>query len=174
MLDSGTLAAVGAAGGGGVNYDRFFSLGETEPERPDAPLLFLAAWSEDDWARLFAHVEQRRFRRGELLIRAGEVDRSLLIIGDGTLEVFVPDGDAGTRRSGEVHPGDVIGEVAFFDSSPRSASVRAVTDGEARVLSREAFDVFAAYEPLLARTLLLELGRVLAARLRAAEGAHRL
>ncbi len=156
-----------------MNYDRFFSITETEPQRPQAPPLFLAEWSEDDWARLFAYAEQRPFRRGELLIRAGEVDRSLIVIGEGMLDVFVPDGDGGTRKAGEVHAGEVIGEVAFFDGSPRSASVRAATDGEARVLSREAFDVFAAYEPVLARTLLLELGRVLATRLRAAEAGQR-
>ncbi len=156
-----------------MNYDRFFSLTETEPERPEGAPLFLAEWSEDDWARLFAYAEQRPFRRGELLIRAGEVDRSLIVIGEGALDVFVHDADGGTRNTGEVHQGDVIGEVAFFDGSPRSASVRAATDGEARVLSREAFDVFAAYEPVLARALLLELGRVLASRLRAAEDGRR-
>lgn len=154
-----------------MTFDRFFSL--TEPEPPDAPLLFLSEWSEDDWTRLFAYTEQRRFRAGELVIRAGEVDRSLMIIGAGTLAVIVPDGDAGFRRSGDVHPGEVIGEVAFFDGSPRSASVQAASDGEARVLSREAFDVFAAYEPVLARMLLLELGRVLAARLRTVEDLSR-
>ncbi|HZQ34845.1 MAG TPA: cyclic nucleotide-binding domain-containing protein [Dehalococcoidia bacterium] len=155
-----------------MTFDRFFNIAEPEPERPAAPLLFLSEWSEAEWARLLAYAEQRPFRAGDLLIRAGEVDRSLLIIGAGTLDVFVPDGDLGVRLVGEVQPGEVIGEVAFFDGSPRSASVRAATDGEVRVLSREAFDVFAAYEPVLARTLLLELGRVLAVRLRAVEEAR--
>ena len=90
---------------------------------------------EGDWSRLFDYAERRRFRAGELLIRAGDVERSLLIIGEGELEVLLPDG--GDRRMGVVQPGEVIGEIAFFDGSPRSASVRATIDGEARVLSRE-------------------------------------
>ena len=156
-----------------MNFDRFFSLTEAEPERPPGPLLFLAEWSEHDWARLFAYAELRPFRAGEWLIRAGEVDRSLMVIGEGRLEVLLPDGELGERRVGEVQSGEVIGEIAFFDGSPRSASVRATLDGEARVLSLDAFEVFAAYEPALARSLLLELGRVLAERLRAAERASR-
>ena len=163
-----------------MNYDRFFDP-DSSGAPPDAEaatpvpaaLDFLADWGEDDWARLFVYTEQRRFRAGERLINAGEVERSLLIVGAGELDVLLPNGEGMERRAGSVQPGDVIGEVAFFDGSPRSASVRAVADGEARVLSRDAFEVFAAYEPVLARAFLLELGRVLATRLRAAEGTNR-
>jgi len=60
----------------------------------------------------------------------------------------------------------VFGEQAFFDGLPRSASVRALSDGEVRSLTREAFAVLAAREPELARALLLDLGRILSLRLR--------
>jgi CRP-like cAMP-binding protein len=45
--------------------------------------------------------------------------------------------------------------------------VRALTDGELRSLTPEAFEVLAAREPDLARRVLLDLGRILSLRLRA-------
>ncbi|HLZ73044.1 MAG TPA: cyclic nucleotide-binding domain-containing protein [Dehalococcoidia bacterium] len=159
-----------------TQFDRYFALDDEAPAAsgpvPHA-LLFLPDWSEDDWARLLAHTERRRFRAGEYLIRAGERGRAIMIIAAGSLDVLLPGAEPRSSPSGDVEPGDVIGEVGFFDGSPRSASVRARTDGEARVLSIEAFEVFSAYEPALARELLLDLGRILAARLRAAEAGQR-
>ena len=50
--------------------------------------------------------------------------------------------------------------------SARETGVRALSDGELRSLTPEAFEVLAAREPDLARTMLLALGRILSLRLR--------
>lgn len=63
-------------------------------------------------------------------------------------------------------PGSVVGELAFLDGRPRSAGIRALTDGAMLRLSREAFDQLAARDGELARAILLDLGRILALRLR--------
>jgi len=65
--------------------------------------------------------------------------------------------------------GTVFGEMAFFDREPRSATVQATTSGTALRLTREAFERLAAWRPVLARRMLLELGRVVALRLRWAQ-----
>ncbi|MCA1671302.1 MAG: cyclic nucleotide-binding domain-containing protein [Actinobacteria bacterium] len=65
--------------------------------------------------------------------------------------------------------GSVFGELSFFDGRPRSALVRAVTDGQLLRLSFDAFEVLSAKEPVLARSVLLDLGRILAARLRSTQ-----
>lgn len=44
--------------------------------------------------------------------------------------------------------------------------IRAVTDGEMLRLGFDSFEALAAREPILARDLLLDLGRILAVRLR--------
>ena len=62
----------------------------------------------------------------------------------------------------------VVGELSFFDGLPRSATLEAMTDVEAVRLDPAAFDRLAAEEPELARTLLLDLARILALRLRMA------
>jgi len=62
----------------------------------------------------------------------------------------------------------VVGELAFFDGEPRSATLEALTDVEGARLDEDGFQRLSAAEPALARTMLLELGRVLAGRLRRA------
>src|SRR4051812_36839815 len=104
-------------------------------------------------------------------MRRGDVDRSLYFVAAGSVEVFV--GDGRTERSIRVQgPGTVLGEVAFFDGRPRSATVRAVTTAEVLRLGTDVFDGLAGRHPDLGRKILLDLGRILAVRLREAEARH--
>jgi CRP/FNR family transcriptional regulator, cyclic AMP receptor protein len=131
--------------------------------RPDTDFVLLDGWSDAQWQKLRSFTEHRRFRAGELVVGSGDSDRSLYIIVEGTLEVTV-----GGRHTPPIaiHAGSLIGEVAFFDGLPRGADVRAVTDADLLRLSYEDFEVFSARHDDLARELLLELGRLLALRLR--------
>jgi CRP/FNR family transcriptional regulator, cyclic AMP receptor protein len=60
----------------------------------------------------------------------------------------------------------VLGEIAFLDGGPRSASLVAETDGELVRFDMDAFEALAAAEPDLGRRIALDLGRVAAVRLR--------
>lgn len=150
-----------------VDTSIFFAYPDTPRAELREDFLLLPGLDEDDWARLLAHTVQRRFAAGEIVIAAGDDDNAIQIIGDGLLDVL----RRGSDQTIVVGPGNVIGEVAFFDGRPRSADVRARTDCTLFSLTRERFAVLAAQEPLLARLLLLDLARTLAARLRRAEGA---
>jgi CRP-like cAMP-binding protein len=126
---------------------------------------FLDSASERGYAQFKAHCEVKRFADGETIVKAGSLDRSLWVVLGGDLEVQVP-GKGGVSRVGA---GTVFGEVAFFDAAPRSADVIARGSVELLVLTFDAFERLAAAEPELARTLLMDLGRFLAQRLRAAD-----
>ena len=65
----------------------------------------------------------------------------------------------------------MIGELSFFDGGARSASVRATTEAVLAELSPAEFEALAIANPVLARRLLFDLGRILAQRLRAAQRA---
>jgi len=133
-------------------------------------LVFLRDRSEEDWERLLAHTEAIRFGAGDTLIRAGERERSLYVLASGRLELLLP-GKSGDIRVGTIEPRTVVGEMAFLDGRPRSATVHALTDGELFELRFEAFETLAARYPELGRAILLDLGRILAGRLRLANEA---
>lgn len=132
-------------------------------------LVFLAQWDDSKWQRLLKHTEMRRFQTGDVVIRQGETDRSFYIIIEGQLEVLIPRGASGKLRQTQVREtGAVIGEQAFLDGKPRSATLRALTPGQMLSVSLEAFEVFAAHEPELGRDILLDLARTLSVKLRQA------
>jgi CRP-like cAMP-binding protein len=145
----------------------FFDYRDAQADGDDE-LVFLAGLSPADRERLVALMERRRCAPGDTVMAHGEVDRSLYVVVSGTVEVLVPDGRR-ARRIRVQGPGTVLGDVAFFDGKPRSASVRALEPCEVLRLSPDAFEVLAARHPDLGRRFLLDLGRVLALRLRQAE-----
>jgi CRP/FNR family cyclic AMP-dependent transcriptional regulator len=152
-----------------VDFSSFFNYPESDEAARQEELTFLADCSNDQWSRLFGYTETRRVRAGDLVLRRGETERTFYIVAEGTLEVLLPAARGRKpRRMTSLGPGAVTGEVAFLDGQPRSADVRAVTDAELLGLRFEAFEVLAAREPELGRLILLDLGRILAARLRAA------
>jgi CRP/FNR family cyclic AMP-dependent transcriptional regulator len=150
-----------------VDTSAFFAYPNTDQPELHEQNVLLPGLDEIEWARLLAHTLQRRFAAGEVVIAAGDTDSAIHIIGDGMLDVAAP----GSAETIVVGPGNVIGEVAFFDGGPRSADVRARTAGTLFSLARDRFDILAAQEPVLARLLLFDLARTLAVRLRRAERA---
>ena len=62
----------------------------------------------------------------------------------------------------------VLGELAFFDGRPRSATLDALTDVEVVRLDVGAFDRLLEHAPDLAHSMLRDLARILALRLRMA------
>ena len=136
-----------------------------EAREDSADLLLMPDATASDWAKVFAHAEPLRVAAGLAVLQAGEEDRGLYLITEGTLGVRLPRGDSAFKT---IEAPAVVGELAFFDGLPRSATLVAETDVEAVRIDPEAFDRLAAEEPELARTLLLDLARILALRLRMA------
>jgi CRP-like cAMP-binding protein len=125
----------------------------------------LGGRSDADRALLEAHGRRERFQPGDRLIRAGDVDPSLLVVLDGELIAVV--GDGREQRILEVSPaGSVVGEIGFLDGLGRSVDVVASRSGELLRLTRDDFDRLGADHPALARDVLADLGRIMAGRLR--------
>jgi CRP/FNR family transcriptional regulator, cyclic AMP receptor protein len=135
--------------------------GEIEQLLPDA--------SDEEWAALLKHTRRRSFSPGDAVVTAGAPDRSIYIVIHGRLDVLITHGRRGYRRVAVIGAGGVIGELSFFDGGGRSALVRAATSADLAELSPAEFDAFALANPTLARKLLMDLGRILAKRLRTAQ-----
>jgi CRP-like cAMP-binding protein len=129
-----------------------------------ADAVFLPDLDDEGWERLLAYAQVSRFRQGDTVIEAGAADRTLYIVADGVLELDGPDGAV------LVESGAVLGEMPFFDGLPHAVAVRARTDVDLLGLNSDAFDTLAAREPALARMVLMDLGRLLALRLRRLAG----
>jgi CRP-like cAMP-binding protein len=132
-----------------------------------AETLWLPDWREEDWKLLFDYVDIRKVLSGDTLIRHGEPDRTLYFVLRGELEIIVQSSDGHTMgRVAQEGAGAVLGELAFFDGGPRSATAWAVTKCEVAAMSPDQYAAFELASPGLARTLLFALGRILATRLR--------
>ncbi len=150
-----------------MDTSAFFDYPDQEPGAQVETEVLLAKWSDEDWAKLLAYTSVRRARPSEVVLQEGETERAIYFVTSGTLEILIGSTiDRTTRRLSLVKTGSVVGEFAFFDARPRSAMARALTDCELLRLGNDAFDVFAAREPILARDLLFDLGRILSLRLR--------
>jgi hypothetical protein len=82
-------------------------------------------------------MRRTRYRAGDVIIAEGEYTSDAYIIDGGFVEVY----HAGPpeQRLSILGPGDIFGEMSLITERPRSASVRALEDVEARVFDRESF-----------------------------------
>lgn len=136
----------------------------TNRQRSALEFSFLQGLTPREWSKILSFTEVRNFASGDALVATGEEDNSFYILTAGSAQIL-----QGSTVIGMIPKGSVFGEVAFFDGLPRSATIRALEPGSAVRFSRAAFDDLAAWEPVLARRILCDLGRALAMRLRAAE-----
>lgn len=139
---------------------------ETTASVAAAPdFIFLENLPPASWKKILAHAETLSFARGQVLLHAGDSDDAFYILTAGSVEVVLP----GTVRGPAltvIPEGSVFGEIAFFDGQPRSAGIRARSDGTAIRISRANFEHLSSWDAVLGRQILLDLGRILSLRLR--------
>lgn len=144
--------------------------GARPPDRVRSAKAFLrrlplfADLPESDLHRLCRLAERVRFPAGSVVMEEGSPGDGLYIVTAGDLEVV-------KRESGRdlvlarLGTGELLGEMSLLEHTPRSATVRAVTDAEALVIQPEAFREFIASSPDAAAAIL----RTMATRLRSTE-----
>ena len=147
---------------------KFFDYSNNTDLDNSGVLTVLSGLTDDDWKALVKYAQNINFKQGEMLLHSGETDNGVYILVSGRVEV-IGKGRFGAEKSiAEIDEGSVFGELAFFDAQPRSAGIRAITDGDVLLITHAGFDQLAGWNPTLARQLLFELGRVLAYRFRRA------
>lgn len=97
---------------------------------------------------------ERSFKPGEYLMKQGESGIGLFIILSGRVRIEKTDASGKEVEIAENGPGDIMGEMAVFDGSPRSASVKAVADTNCLVLASWEFNSFLKAHPEAALELL--------------------
>ena len=83
------------------------------------------------------NLPQRRWAKGDCVIREGDVGDTAYVVVTGSLKVHVQaSGERTVLR--ELGPGDVFGEMAVFTNRPRSATVEATTEVQLIEVTRAA------------------------------------
>lgn len=88
----------------------------------------------------------RRLKKGELLFAEGDTSRAMFFLRAGMIRLYKKKGDSQIELD-TVHSGQVLGELAFLDGNPRSASGEALTDCELLEVSGPAFQEVLAKMP---------------------------
>jgi len=129
-----------------------------------------AAFTWEEVRVLAGYLREKAFPAATVIIQEGRRASSLAFIEEGVVTIQKEDTGAPERHIIDLTRDAVIGEIAFFDSEPRSATVVAKTDVRLLVMTREHFDALAKTYPQLAIKVLFFIGRVLSRRLRQVTG----
>ena len=105
-------------------------------------------------ARLAAYMDPVAVRAGDAVIAEGEIGDALYIVVRGTFGAFV-----GDERVNSIGPGHYVGELALLVDEPRSATIRADSDGEVLRLDRERFMELLGHDATAARAVATTLAR---------------
>lgn len=137
---------------------------------PSARLLkqspVLRSLPEPDLVALAAALTARKVPKGAVLYRHGDPGDSLILVGQGKLQVAVP-GQAGEKAAvSELGPGELLGEMACLDPAPRSATVTAAVDTLVFELSQTTLHALQQHAPQVAVVVVGGIIAQLAARLR--------
>jgi CRP/FNR family cyclic AMP-dependent transcriptional regulator len=115
----------------------------------------------EDLEELASLVEERLFDAGEELFREGDVGDAVYLIVKGKVRVVVGGERAGGGRPettiSEPGAGACIGEMAVLDSSPRSASVRALERTRTLRVPGEGFKRLLSDRPEMSEAIVGEL-----------------
>ncbi len=103
-------------------------------------------------------VERIAFVAGEILMTQGEIGGHAVVIEAGEAQILVAHGEV-EKLVALVGPGEIVGEMALIDREPRSATVRAITDGEGMVIPWEVFQADMDRSPSLIKNVVEILTR---------------
>ncbi len=143
------------------NFPQDHSPGEGDPTT-------LAEMMSTRFNALAEQGQAQKLEPGAMLMAEGQQATDLYIVLEGQMEVMAPMGQDWIRVA-ELGPGSAIGEMAFLDGSPRSARVFATTQCSLLQITRKSFEIFSQQRPDIAISFMLELGRIVAYRLRRLE-----
>ncbi len=134
------------------------------PQQSDHPLF--RYFTDQERERIERIGETKRIAEGAYLIRAGEIDSTLFAVEDGHLDIMgMRDGKPSVVAT--VGPGDVLGEVAFIDDSPRSVSVKAGEEEvTVRAWDKRTLSEALGFEPQLLAKFAVAMSELLVERVR--------
>jgi CRP/FNR family transcriptional regulator, cyclic AMP receptor protein len=140
-------------------YDACHSLTTSDAFKPRLSL--------EQWRTLQTFLTRHEIRSGDLLVKQGELDRTLYLLESGTLQVFVTQPKPGHSRLSMLRAGAVVGEAGLFSDQPRMANVEAMSPCVVWALRGPRYEELAARNPAMALELVRAAAAVMGVRMRA-------
>jgi CRP/FNR family cyclic AMP-dependent transcriptional regulator len=113
---------------------------------------------DDDVAQtLESSMASTSLRRGEILFNEGDDGDQLYVVIEGKIKLGRTSPDGRENLLAILGPGQMFGELSFFDPGPRSATATAVTDVELKTLGHTALSPVLETHPKVAHALLNQL-----------------
>jgi hypothetical protein len=104
-------------------------------------------------------VVEKRVRADDIVFRQGDFPDRLYVIGKGEVEVIREDPLHGEILLARLGAGEFFGEMGILGNTPRTATIRAVTDLELLSIHRTYFRSLFSYLPSLREGILAEYQR---------------
>ena len=121
---------------------------------------------DDELAHVLMAGMLKRYRAGAPIVTEGAANGSLYVIRDGQVRVSKHVPGAGEEALTILGPGEIFGEVEFFDGTPPSVHAFAHTDCDVLVVPHGEIHSMMETNPGLAVKVLWALGRTLSRRVR--------
>ena len=150
-------------------------LAKVMPDHPmDPPPVSLAGCAlftrcdESELKLLNEGMQYQSFAEGETIIQTGSMADELFVLVSGSVEVRLRLDGKRLQRLDVFSAGMSFGELAFLDSSPRSADIVAIHAVECRIIKRPFFQSLEVINPVLKAKILNEIAIQVCDRLRQA------
>lgn len=131
-----------------------------------APDAFKPRLSWDQWSIFESYLTRQEVRGGDLLVKQGELDRTMYLLESGSLQVYLSPPKPGARLS-ILRAGSVVGEAGLFSNQPRMANVEAMGPCVVWALLGQRYEEMAARSPTLALELVRAAAALMGVRMRA-------
>ncbi|MDB4224086.1 Crp/Fnr family transcriptional regulator [Granulosicoccus sp.] len=125
---------------------------------------FFAALEKDQLKEVAAQMRDQHYRKGELIFSRGDQGDQVFLIMKGRVRFSVLNSEGRELTFSHSVDGELFGEIAVLDGSPRSANAVAINDTHVKSLSRSRFKTLQQSFPVLSSSiieLLCERMRVL-------------
>lgn len=125
----------------------------------------LANFNANELTLLSSFGDSRSYQKDDVVITQGEENDHLYLVLKGKIEVL-QEVDGVDQVVAVLEAGDSLGEVSIFDPGPASATVRAGSEAEVWLITRDSLDALHAANPKVAYRLLTRITTCLSKRMR--------
>lgn len=97
-------------------------------------------FKESDLAFIAENLQSRPFKEGEIIFQEGDDSKYLGFVAEGKLEILKWDEKRQNQfKIDEIGSQETFGELAFLDKATRSATIKAISNGDALILQESVF-----------------------------------